>query len=154
MRGEGGCTGRRQNQLLIASLLQQLFPCFPSLSAGVVPEVHLAVRIATAAVLCFLPWNPTDNTDEHPEAPRARPGTEQGCGVRAHCRVWFYCWEMPGFVEHSVLPTPVMLESLQAVSPRQCSLSSAPTAQLLPHPLTPSQESRLFSGAPLQFCHF
>lgn len=80
------------------------------------------------------------------EGLRAREGARPW-NLRADGRVWFYCWEMPGFIEHSVLPTPVMLEFLQALSSREPSISSAlcDSINFTLNGFSPTQKSGLFS---------
>lgn len=64
---------------------------------------------------------------------------------------------MAGFTEHLVLPTPVLLEFLQALFSRQCSIFSALTPHHpispLPAPLYPPSLD-YSQGASLHFCHF
>lgn len=70
------------------------------------PDVGRGVSTAIPNSFRVLPWNPTDNIDEH-----ADQSWERGLGgPRADCGVWFYCWEMPGFIGRSVLPSLAMLE--------------------------------------------
>lgn len=59
---------------------------------------------------------------------------------------------MPGFTEHSVLPTPVMMEFLQALSSRESALPHG--TDLTPDGFFPTQESGLFSVGTQHFCHF
>lgn len=113
---------RKENQFLHSSLPSPAIS--PHLLSGQFQRSawELAVPFLTS---CFLPWNPTDNIDEHPDSPER----EAQQGARADCRVWFCCWEMPGFIEHSVLPVPVTLEFLPALSSRKACISSALTPQ-------------------------
>lgn len=117
-----GINEKRKNQFLHSSLPSPAIS--PHLLSGQFQRSawELAVQSLSSR---FLPWNPTDNTDEHADS----PGREAQEGARADCRVWFRCWEMPGFIEHSLFPIPVTLEFLPALSSRKASISSALTPQ-------------------------
>lgn len=131
--------------------LVQALPLWSCLSrcsiSSLVPQVLLGVRITIPSLLCFLPWNTIGTMDEHPEALRAGPQREQGCGVSGlttgcgfiagRCLVSL-CSSQP--CDAGVPPGPLS----KAVFALLCPYPTAPTSPLGPIPRVQS----ILRGAP------